>query len=148
MWEYCGCPRLETNVAVGTWGWEMGRYSHVCVPLPRRARDGSASKEPITLIVRGAQQNWSSTLDYGAPHILYRDGGHVVGPFPILAKTEKERKVRLTTLARSPSSCLMTAAKLRLVWSRKYQHRCIDCLSQPVFSLSWGAETSRWSCQR
>lgn len=52
-------------------------------------------------------------------------------------------KKLLTTLARSPSSSLMTAANDRDVWSRKCQHLFIDSRSNPDVFHSFGLAMSR-----
>lgn len=59
-------------------------------------------------------------------------------------KDENHNEKKLTTRARSPSSSLMTAAKLLEVMSRNSQHLLIDRLSHPDVGCSWMAVRSRF----
>ena len=63
-------------------------------------------------------------------------------------REKTEGKKELTTRARSPSSSLMTAAKLLEVMSRNSQHLLIERLSHPDVGCSWMAVRSRvGACQ-
>ena len=87
-------------------------------------------------------QNW----DRGQ-HLVYFDrwkemkGSGVLAPRGTAAPVEKGR---LTVRARSPSSSLITAAKLLEVMSRNSQHLLIDRLSHPDVGCSWMADRSRF----